>query len=456
MPAPLTLAPTDRSAFLEAVRATGLLTAAQLTRAKTLAHSGSAFEVAGALVAAGMLTRFQADRLLSGRTDGFFLGPYVVLEQVGRGTMSRVYKAKHRTMNRPVAIKVLSSGLTRTPEERRACREGVRAAGKLAHPNIVTAYDADELHDRFYLVLEFVDGPNLDALVRTRGPLPVAESCEFARQTATGLQHAHEKGMVHRDIKPANLLVSRPTPSAALAVKIADFGIPKSSTGASSSAFAAPEARSTGPVDHRADLYSLGCVLYFLLTGRTPGAAPVPIGQLRPDVPPEVAAIVYRLLAAHPEARFASAAELLLQLDAACVPVAIPMDDVVTFELPGYSTYPGQDSGYLTGRLPQPGSGPHPPLGSGPVPYPAPHPTPASGAFTVATPEPSPWAQLTEEVSEETKPLEFDDTPDPVPNTLKKPGKGGSVSFWTTATLLASVVLLCLMGIGIVVKMIAK
>ena len=108
----------------------------------------------------------------------------MILEQVGRGSMSRVYKAKHRTMNRPVAIKVLSSELTRTAHERQAFQAGVRTAGRLAHPNIVTAYDATELHDRFYLVLEFVNGPNLDAFVRQFGPLPVAEACEFVRQTA--------------------------------------------------------------------------------------------------------------------------------------------------------------------------------------------------------------------------------------------------------------------------------
>jgi len=231
MVSPTTAAPTDRDAFLEAVRAADILTPHQQTKAAAVAPSGSAAGTAAALVAAGLVTRFQADRLLAGRTDGFIVGPYVVLDQVGRGAMSRVYRAKHRTMHRPVAIKVLSSGLTRTPAEREALQRAVRAAGKLTHPNIVTVYDASDLHDRFYLVLEFVDGPSLDALVRQRGPLPVAEACEFVRQTAVGLQHAHEVGMVHGDIKPANLLVARPTPAAPLTVKIADYGTPRSGRG---------------------------------------------------------------------------------------------------------------------------------------------------------------------------------------------------------------------------------
>ena len=402
--------------------------------------TGSAADAARGLVTAGLLTRFQADRLLAGRTDGFLLGPYVILEQVGRGAMSRVYKAKHRTMNRPVAIKVLSSSLTRTAAEREWFQREVRAAGKLAHPNIVTAYDANELQDRFYLVLEFVDGPNLDSFVRQRGPLPVSDACEFVRQIATGLQHAHEKGMFHRDLKPQNLLVARPTPSAPLTVKIADFGIPKAIHGPT--AFTAPEQAGTTPVpaDSRADLYSLGCVFYFLLTGRAPGAFPVPIGQARPDVPSEVTAIIHCLLAKNPASRFASAADLLVHLDAACVPVAIPVDDAVNFDMPAYSVSPGHDSGYLTGRAGQPSDM---------------HPLPGSDTFTVPVVEPSPWAQLTDEAAGETQPLELD-TPLPSPYKTKQPGHGESVPLWMTATLLVGIVLLCLMGIGVAIKLLVK
>jgi serine/threonine-protein kinase len=441
MPAPVTEALTSRDAFLEALRATGILTSNQLTKAKALAPAGTAADAARALVAAGLLTRFQADRLLIGRTDGFTLGPYVILEQVGRGSMSRVYKAKHRTMNRPVAIKVLASNLTRTAADREWFQKEVRAAGKLAHPNVVTAYDANELYGRFYLVLEFVDGPTLDTFIRQRGPLTVAEACEFVRQTATGLQHAHEKGMVHRDLKPQNLLVARPTPSAPLTVKIADFGIPKSVH--APTYFTAPEQVSspTIPADSRADLYSLGCVFYFLLTGRPPGEHPVPIGQIRPDVSPEVAGILHRLLAKPPAARLASAAELLIALDAACVPVAPPVDDAVNFDMPAYSAPPGHDSGFLTGRAAQP---------SGLL------PRPGSGTFPVPEGAPSPWAQLTDEIAEETQQLGLDDTPLPPPQKLKPPGHGEPVPLWMSAFLLVGIVLLCLMGIGVVLRLMVK
>ena len=457
MPAPAVVAPLDRTGFFDALRASELLSPPQLAKAKTVGGSGSATTAADALVAAGLLTRFQADRLLAGRTDGFVLGPYVILDQVGRGSMSRVYKAKHRTMQRPVAVKVLSADLTDTPAHREAVRTAVRAAGKLTHPNIITAYDANELHDRFYLVLEFVDGPDLGAVVRARGPLPVADACEFIRQIAIGLEYAHAKGLAHSDLKPANLLVTRPTPSAPPVVKIADFGLPKTSPGASE--FAAPEllgphAKSAGaagcagsttgaasaaerggaptrPADHRSDLYSLGRVFYFMLTGRA-GRETLPIVQLRPDVPSEVAAVVHRLLAPNPDDRFASATELLLQLDAACVPLAIPMEGEagVNFDLPLPPVQPGRGSGYLTGRQPQ----------------------------SAETPSADTWAQITAatESASNTVPVNSDETPVPQPRKPVLPGHGEPVPLWMTAALVVGVVLLCLLGIGVAVKILAK
>jgi eukaryotic-like serine/threonine-protein kinase len=425
MPAPAAVAPLDRTAFFGALRAAEVLSPAQLAKAKTVAATGSAADAASALVAAGLLTPFQADRLLAGRTDGFVLGPYVILEQVGRGSVSRVYKAKHRTMHRTVAIKVLSSELTDTSEHREALADAVRDAGKLAHANIVTAYDASEWNERFYLVLEFVDGPDLGALVKSRGPLPLAEACEFVRQIATGLEHAHERGMPHRDLKPANLLVARPTPSSLPIVKIADFGLPKASA---EGEFAAPEM--LGPraerADHRSDLYSLGRIFYFLLTGRSGGES-LPLVQLRPDVPPAVAAIVHRLLAPNPNDRFTSATELLQHIGAACVPVALPVEGAVNFDLPVCPAYPAYDGGYLTGRqqIPQ------------------------------AAADTSPWAEITSATEDDAASHNPDDTPIP-PHKLRLPGRGESVPTWMVAFFFVCFVLLSMMGIGFVVRTLAK
>jgi len=419
MPSPVTAPPTARSALLSAVRAAGVLAPAQLARAEALAPSGTAADLAQALVAHGLLTRFQAERLLVGRTDGFALDQYVLLEQVGRGAHSRVYKAKHRTMKRPVALQVLAAELTRTPAQRAALLRAVRAAAALAHPNVVTAYDANELYDRFYLVLEFVDGPDLGALVAQRGPLPVDEACELVRQAASGLRHAHDKGIVHGDIKPNNIMVARPTPGAALAVKLSDFGVPKGPGAANG--FAAPEQLDPAArrFDHRADLYALGAVLFFLLTGRAPTRG-ADLARLRPDVPATVAAIVQRLLAPAPAARFESAAELLAELDAACVPVAIPVESI-SFDLPAYVT--GADSGVFSGR----------------------YPVPADGA--------SPWEQLTEAAAGDTVPHDLERTP--VPHA-PKPAHQKGVSAVTMVALFLGAVLLCLMGIGGVVGLLAK
>jgi serine/threonine protein kinase len=247
-------------------------------------------------------------------------------------------------MNRIVAVKVLASHLVKTTKAQQMFQREVRAAARLVHPNIVTAYDANQIGDRYYLVMEYVDGPNLEELVRHKGPLPIGVACDFIRQAANGLQYAHELGMVHRDIKPANLLVQRPaTPHGYCIIKILDFGLarlnalgPDNKPGTESLMaaentvlgtpdFLSPEqARNLHHVDIRGDLYSLGCTFYYLLTGRVPFPGgttleklvrhstmePAPINQLRPDISPPVASIIRRLMAKKAEQRFQTPAEL--------------------------------------------------------------------------------------------------------------------------------------------------
>jgi len=263
---------------------------------------------------------------------------YRILHALGEGGMGTVFKAEHKVMGRIVALKVINRRLTARAEVVERFRTEVKAAAQLSHPNIVTAHDAEEAKGLHFLVMEFVEGVSLDRYVARRGPLPVQLACQFIRQAALGLQHAHEKGLVHRDIKPHNLMISRRGQ-----VKILDFGLARlaQDAGALNTTapnlvlgtpdFLAPEqARNSHSVDIRADLYALGCTFYFLLTGRTPfGGENVyekmiahttveaePITTYRSDVPAEVEAIVYKLLAKKPDDRFSIPAELATALAA--------------------------------------------------------------------------------------------------------------------------------------------
>ncbi len=303
--------------------------------------------VARTLVQLGLLTKFQAELLLAGRTKGFHLSQYRILDLLGEGGMGQVYKAVHLTMNRVVALKLLAPHLVSTARARDLFQKEVRAAARLIHPNIVTAFDANHIGDRHFLVMEFVDGPNLDQLVREQGRLPVGLACEIIKQAAIGLQYAHEIGMVHRDIKPANLLVHLPAQHKDLVVKILDFGLarlnePGQETQADAARgriimgtpdFLSPEQAEGGEVDIRSDLYSLGCTFYFLLARRAPFSGgtsleklerhkqeePVPVEEGRSDVPPGVAGLVRRLMAKYPPHRFQTPAELA----AAVAPFAV-------------------------------------------------------------------------------------------------------------------------------------
>lgn len=338
----------DREAFLTRLRQSGLLSDEELdVAAATVPQTHRGRLVARALVERGLLTKFQAEMLLAGRTGPFTLGQYRILDQLGQGGMGRVFKAVHQTMNRIVALKVLAPQGIETEKGRQLFRREMQAAARLAHPNIVTAFDASKEADRYYLVMEYVDGPNLDRLVRDHGPLPVGLACDFVRQAALGLQHAHEMGMVHRDIKPSNLLVQRPSGPAGKGsvVKILDFGLARlgeadeagpigtievrPNTVLGTPDYLSPEqARDLHAVDIRSDLYSLGCTFYYLLTGLVPypdGSTmeklvrhgteePTPVERLRPEVPAAVAAVVRRLMAKKPAERYQTPAELAAAL----------------------------------------------------------------------------------------------------------------------------------------------
>jgi len=273
---------------------------------------------------------------------------YQILRVLGCGGMGVVFQAMHRLMERPVALKVIRGDYVRTPQFIERFRQEVKAAARLSHPNIVAAYDAEQAGDLHFLVMEYVDGVNLAHLAANKGPLDVGIACDYARQAALGLQHAFTQGMIHRDIKPHNLMLTRDGQ-----VKILDFGLARlvreqqaaepplrgeaprdrslTAVGAllGTPDFMAPEqARDARQADIRADIYSLGCTLYSLLSGQPPfpegGAltkvlshleqSPRPLPELRAEVPPSLAAVVKRMMAPDPAKRFQTPAEAALAL----------------------------------------------------------------------------------------------------------------------------------------------
>src|SRR5438132_6810168 len=262
---------------------------------------------------------------------------YRILEFLGAGGMGTVFKAEHRLMERVVALKIIRKDLMDRPAALERFPQEVRAAARLLHPNIVTAYDADQAGNVHFLVMEYVEGKSLDRVLGQSGPLPVDQACDWIRQAALGLQHAWEQGMVHRDIKPGNLFL---TPAGQ--IKILDFGLARFANEAASAAGLTPEgsmigtpdymapeqADAAGNADIRADIYSLGCTLYHLLAGEPPFPEGAPLHkllfhqtrqprlltELRGDVPGELAQVIQRMLAKDPAQRYQTPAEVAREL----------------------------------------------------------------------------------------------------------------------------------------------
>ena len=294
-------------------------------------------QLAQPLMDAGLLTRWQCEKLMEGRHKGFFLKRYRLLDHLGTGGMSSVYLAEHILMQRRVAIKVLPRKRVEDTSYLARFHREAQAAAALDHRNIVRAYDVDNDGDVHFLVMEYVEGHDLQAMVRDEGPMSYSDAADYIRQSAEGLAHAHEAGLIHRDVKPANLLVDRKN-----VVKVLDLGLARFTDEDRASLtvaydenvlgtadYLAPEqALDSHGVDARADIYSLGCTLYYLLTGHPPfpegtlpqrlmahqKQPPPPIRNDRPDAPLDLVEICEKMMAKKPAQRYASMAEVAAAL----------------------------------------------------------------------------------------------------------------------------------------------
>jgi serine/threonine protein kinase len=332
--------PATREEFLDLVRKANILDEERLTAfGHSAERAGVPMDqprvVAQRMIQEGLITKFQAEQLLRGKFERFLLsGKYRLLEPIGSGGMGMVYLCFHIYMHRLVAVKILPFDKLKDEEMKARFYREARLAAALDHPNIVRAYDIDwdqggpgqkELH---FIVMEFIDGVSLQDLVSRRGPIAPERAAHYVTQSAQGLQHAHEAGLVHRDIKPGNLLLDRSG-----TVKVLDLGLARLEKGGEDNLterydeknavlgtadYLAPEQARGEAVDIRADIYSLGATLYFLLGKKSPfeegtvaqkllwaqTKPPKPIREMRSDVPEELARVLDRMMAKDPKDRY--------------------------------------------------------------------------------------------------------------------------------------------------------
>jgi serine/threonine protein kinase len=339
MPAPSTI-----DGFLELGFKSGLLEretleSVQSNWSRTGVQPQSPKELADALIKEGVLTHFQAEKLIAGRWRGFLIADkYRLLERLGAGGMGAVYLCEHVRMGRKVALKILPIQQAEDPASLERFYREARAVARLDHPNIVRAHDIDHDDKLHFIVLEFVDGANLHDFIRNNGTLKPERAAHYIRQAALGLQHAHEAGLVHRDIKPGNLLVDRQG-----IVKILDMGLARFFHEDSAAFikeyevgyiigtgdYIAPEQIVDSRVDIRADIYSLGGTMYYLLTGKSPFQDgtnaqkiiwhqvrhPKSLRVLRPDVPEAMQQVFEKIIAKEPSRRYQTPTELAAALE---------------------------------------------------------------------------------------------------------------------------------------------
>ncbi len=333
----------SKAEFFRLLKKSRLLSSAQRVEAKRFCQGLKDDAAAQELVRQNLLTPWQAEQLSRGRTR-FFLGKYKLLKFRGRGAMGIVFKAQHPDLDRIVAVKVLSSSLLGNSRSVSRFIREIRLAASLNHPNLVVAYDADQIGDTYCLVMEYVSGRSLKAIFLERGALPPSWCCECARQTALALDHVHSRGLVHRDVKPSNLIVTRRASDSRLQVKLLDVGLARFVSEFEQDAaltrdgqivgtgdFMAPEqVAKAREADIRADIFSLGATLFQLIAGKAPLAGdtllqtymnrlqkdPPRLSSLAADVPRGLDAVVAKMLKRSPDDRYQTPAEVAADLAA--------------------------------------------------------------------------------------------------------------------------------------------
>ena len=335
--------------LLPVIQSSGVLGERQFAeiRSKVLHgdYPNDSVALAERLVKDGILSEYQARRFLKNKPHGLLVGRYVLVERIGSGSMGRVYKAHHKMMDRYVALKIIAPEIVMNDRVVSRFQREMRLVGRLDHPNVVRAFDADQINQILYIVMEYVQGTSLSHRLR-KGIIPALEMADYAAQAALGLGHAHSQGIVHRDVKPSNLLLTE-----ARQIKVLDLGLGVLMEADDASQFATADGIAVGTVDYmspeqarglevdgRSDLYSLGCSMYHLMTGKLafPGESPiermgrrisgrpVPILEAKPDLPPALAKVVEKLLANKPQDRFQTAQETAEALQAVIRPKPRP------------------------------------------------------------------------------------------------------------------------------------
>ena len=346
-------APNSSEELIQLIRKSGMIDEDKLTAYLQRRQHGRGLpadsrDFADEMVREGVLTNFQAEQYLLGKWRGFTIGKYKLLERIGVGGMGQVFLCEHMFMKRRVAVKVLPPAKAEQPAALGRFYREARAAGSLSHANIVRTHDIDQDGNLHFIVMDYVDGTNLLDAVKKFGPLDVRRATHYIRQVANGLDYAFRNGIIHRDIKPGNILIDRQG-----AARILDMGLARFFTDHSdqltikyddkivlgTADYVAPEqVANSHAVDIRADIYALGATYYYLLAGHPPFPTgtvsqkllwhrtkePTPIRQIRPEVPDGLAAILERMMAKDPKARFQTPAQVAAELEQ-WVPAVIPL-----------------------------------------------------------------------------------------------------------------------------------